>query len=59
MKKRRRRCSLEQKVVILKRYLVDRVTVSDICDEYGLHPNLLYRWFKMFFENGSQARHEF
>ena len=55
MKKRRRRYSPEQKVAILKHYLVDRVPVSDICDEYGLHPNLFYHWFKIFFENGSRA----
>lgn len=55
MKRKRRRYSPEQKVAILKRYLVDRVAVSDICDEFGLHPNLFYRWLKIFFENGSRA----
>ena len=29
--------------------------VSDVCDAYGLNPNLLYRWQKEFFENGVAA----
>jgi len=55
MRRKRKRYSPEQKVAILKRYLVDRVAVSEICDEYGLHPNVFYRWLGIFFENGTRA----
>ncbi len=55
MKKQRRKYSAEKKVRILRRYLVDHVPVSDLCDEYGLHPTVLYRWQKIFFENGATA----
>ncbi len=55
MKKRRKNRSGAEKVAILKRYLVDRVPVSDLCDEYNLHPTVFYRWQKEFFEHGAAA----
>jgi len=55
MKRERRKFTGQEKVQILRRYLVDRVAVSDLCDEYGLNPNVFYRWQKEFFENGAAA----
>jgi len=55
MKKERRRFTGEEKVRILKRHLVERVAVLDLCDEYGLNPPVFYRWQKEFFENGAAA----
>jgi transposase-like protein len=55
MKRKRKNYTSEEKVIILKRHLVDRVPVSDLCDEYTLHPTVFYRWQKDFFENGSAA----
>ena len=55
MKKNRKKYSPEQKVAILKKHLVDKVPLSDICDQYALHPTVFYRWQKMFFENGAAA----
>ena len=52
---KRRKFSAEEKVRILRRHLVDKVLVSDLCDEHGLHPTLFYRWQKEFFENGHAA----
>ena len=52
---KRRKFSAEEKVRILRRHLVDKVLVSDLCDEHGLHPTLFYRWQKEFFENGPAA----
>lgn len=52
MKKQRQRYSVEQKVRILRRHLIEKVPVSDLCDEYGFHPTIFYRWQKAFFENG-------
>ena len=34
MTKKKKRYTTEQKVIILKRHLVDRIAVSDLCDEY-------------------------
>ena len=45
----------EEKVDILKKHLVDGVPLSDICDQYGLHPSVFYRWQRAFFEKGHLA----
>jgi len=34
---------------------VDKVPLSDLCDQYGLHPTIFHRWQKAFFENGAKA----
>ena len=55
MRKKRHNYSPSEKVAILKRHLVDRVPVSDLCDEYRLQPAIFYGWQKQFFENGTVA----
>jgi transposase-like protein len=55
MSKTRRHFSGTDKVAILKRHLVEKVPISDLADEYHLHPNQLYAWLKEFFENGHAA----
>jgi transposase len=55
MPKKCRRFRPDEKVVILRRHLLDKVPVSDLCDEVGLNPNVFYTWQKAFFENGSAA----
>ena len=55
MNKQRRHFAGAEKVTILKRHLLDKVPVSDLCDELGLYPNQVYGWLKEFFENGHAA----
>jgi transposase-like protein len=55
MGKKRRHHTAGEKVAILRRLLVERVAVSQLCDEHDLHPTLLYRWQKEFFEHGTAA----
>src|SRR6266436_3976762 len=55
MNKQRRHFTGPEKVDILKRHLVDKVPISDLCDELGLYPNQVYGWLKEFFENGHLA----
>ena len=55
MRKPRKNYSPAEKVAILRRHLIDRVPVSDLCDQYQLQPTLFYLWQKQFFENGSVA----
>jgi transposase-like protein len=55
MNKQRRHFPDHEKVAILKRHLVDKVAVSDLCDELDLYPNQFYDWLKKFFENGHLA----
>ena len=44
-----------EKVKILKRHLLERVPVSDLCDEFKLYPTQVYAWLKELFENGHAA----
>ena len=55
MQKGRRKFTGEEKMVILRRHLAEKVPVSDVCDEVGIHPTLFYRWQKELFENGAAA----
>jgi transposase-like protein len=55
MNKQRRHFTGSEKVTILKRHLLDKVPVSDLCDELHLYPNQFYGWLKDFFENGHRA----
>jgi transposase-like protein len=55
MLKKRNNYSPQEKVAILKRHLLEKVPVSDLCDEYGVHPTVFYRWQKEFFEKGANA----
>jgi len=41
----------QEKVAILKRHLLEKVPVSDLCEELGIRPNVFYQWQKTFFEN--------
>ncbi len=45
----------EQKVAIVRRHLLEHVPVSDLCDEFGIHPTQYYGWQKQLFENGTLA----
>ena len=55
MRKPRKNYTPAEKVAILRRHLIDRVPISDLCDEYHLSPTLFYNWQKQFFENGAAA----
>jgi transposase len=58
MRKERKHYTAEEKVAILRRHLLDKVPISDLCEEYGLQPTVFYRWQKEFFENGAAAFQE-
>ena len=55
MRKRRPNFTPSEKVSILRRHLIEKVPVSDLCDEHGLQPAQFYTWQKQFFENGAAA----
>ncbi len=50
MNKPRRHFLGTEKVAILKRHLIDKVPVSDLCDELDIHATQIYDWLKKFFE---------
>jgi len=37
------------------RHLVDKVPISELCEELSLRPTVFYRWQKELFENGAAA----
>jgi len=53
VKKQRKDYTAEEKVAILRRHFLEKVPISDLCEEHGLHPTMFYRWQKDFFENGA------
>ncbi len=55
MSKPRKHYTAVEKVAILRRHLVERVPVSDVCDQYRIQPSLFYNWQRQFFENGAAA----
>ena len=55
MKKQRRHFAGSEKVAILKQHLIEKVPVSDLCDQHQIYPNQFYSWLKDFFENGHVA----
>jgi transposase len=52
---KRKHLTPDQKVAVLKRYLVEKTPISNLCDEYGIQPSQVYQWQKLLFENGASA----
>lgn len=55
MTRSRRTFTAQEKLTAVRRYLIDKVPVSDLCDELGLQPTQIYQWQKLLFENGEAA----
>lgn len=55
MTTKRKQYSAQEKVRILRLHLLEKVPVSELCQEHGIHPTVFYRWQKELFENGSLA----
>jgi len=55
IKKKRHSYTPEEKVIILKRHLLEGIPVSTICEEYKLQPTVFYKWQQLFFENAVLA----
>ncbi len=55
MKRTRKNFTAAEKMVLLRRHLIDKVPVSTLCDEAKLQPTVFYRWLKQLLENGAAA----
>ena len=53
MEKKRKRFGAEEKAKVLRRHLLDKVPVSELCEEYGIAPTVFYRWQKQLFEGAA------
>jgi transposase len=47
----RRQFSIEEKAAILRRHLVDKTPIADICNELSLQPSLFYQWLRQVHDN--------
>jgi len=51
MKRKRKHRSPEEKAALLKRHHIDKVPVSQLCEEAGgLQPSVFYHWQRELFE---------
>ena len=55
MRKSRKHYTSQEKVALLRKHLIEKVPVSDICREADLQPTVFYRWQQELFENGTAA----
>jgi len=54
-KRPRRHHSPEQKAALLKRHLVDKIPVSQLCNENDLQPSVFYDWLRQLLERAPAA----
>lgn len=53
MENGKKRYSPEEKMMILRELLENKVPLSDLAEKYKIHPNVIYNWRKELFEQGS------
>lgn len=53
MNKSRKYRSSEQKLAIVKRHQLEKVSVSDICETESIAPSQFYRWQQELFDHGA------
>jgi len=51
----RKRYLPEKRVEIMKQHLLEKKTLSDVCDANGIHPTMYYRWLKELLSNAVYA----
>jgi transposase-like protein len=49
---KRKKYTAEEKIKILREVLEDGKPISQVADQYGLHPNNIFNWRKQLFEGG-------
>jgi len=52
---KRKRYTAEEKIKILREILEDGKHLSQVAEQYGLHPNNIFNWRKQLFEGGVQT----
>jgi transposase len=54
-RRERRHFSAAQKAAIVKAHLVDKVPISDLCEQHAITPTQFYQWQKQLFEGAAAA----
>jgi transposase len=44
MANQRKKYPPEKKVEILREHLKNQIPISELCEKYGVHPNMFYKW---------------
>jgi transposase len=52
-RRKRKQLSGPGKLALLQRFLVEKVPISDLCDQHELQPSQIYRWQSQLFEHGA------
>jgi transposase-like protein len=50
-KRTRRQFTTEQKADVLRRNMIEKVPVSELCNELSIQPSLFYTWQRQAFDN--------
>ena len=45
----------DEKVNIIRKHLLEKVPISELCEQHKLQPTVFYRWQKQFFEHGART----
>ncbi len=53
--RKRKQYQAAEKVSIIRKHLIEKQSVADLCDEYGMAPSIYYRWQTQFFAGGESA----
>ena len=54
-REQRKQITGQEKLAVLKQYLVDQVPISRLCEEHGLAPSQIYYWQSQLFESGASV----
>ena len=52
---KKKRYTSEEKTMILREHFEQHISISDVADKYGVHPNAIYKWKKQMYESTPQS----
>ena len=52
---RRKKHTAESKVKIVREHLENKVSISELSERYGIHPNMIHKWKKELFEGALET----
>jgi transposase len=55
MSNERRRFAGAEKLAILRKHLIEKLPLSEVCQKHGISPTLFYQWQKKLFEEGASV----